>query len=338
MKKYLLPKGAKAFKANLHCHTTVSDGKLSPLEVKELYKSQGYSVVAYTDHDTLIAHPELRDEDFLPLNGYEIQITENDEGKPGYARRTCHLCMIGIEPDNLVQKGYHRERYTKDCNRPFVRFNEDEPDFERIYTPECINGFIKKAREAGFFVTYNHPTWSLESYPEYSRYEGMNAMEIVNYSSRTLGYEEYNPRVYDELLRMGKRIFAVAADDNHNNYPFGNPRCDSCGGFTFIMANSLDYREVTEALVKGNFYASTGPEIHSLVYEDGKVAVKTSEAANIAITYVRGACITYAGDEPLTYASFRLLPDGDYFRITVTDKYGRRANTRAYFFDELVEE
>ena len=39
---------------------------------------------------------------------------------------------------------------------------------------------IKKARKAGFFVTYNHPEWSLEHYPEYSKYKGMNAMEIRN--------------------------------------------------------------------------------------------------------------------------------------------------------------
>ena len=31
----LLPKSG-LYKANLHCHTTVSDGRLSPLEIKEL--------------------------------------------------------------------------------------------------------------------------------------------------------------------------------------------------------------------------------------------------------------------------------------------------------------
>ena len=49
----LIDKNLKQYKANLHCHTNISDGRLTPLEVKELYKSHGYSVIAYTDHDII---------------------------------------------------------------------------------------------------------------------------------------------------------------------------------------------------------------------------------------------------------------------------------------------
>ena len=34
MKKYLLPKDGTFYKANLHCHTTLSDGHLTPEEIK----------------------------------------------------------------------------------------------------------------------------------------------------------------------------------------------------------------------------------------------------------------------------------------------------------------
>lgn len=54
MKKYLLPEGGSFYKANLHCHSTLSDGALSPAELKEAYKAKGYSVIAYTDHNILI--------------------------------------------------------------------------------------------------------------------------------------------------------------------------------------------------------------------------------------------------------------------------------------------
>ena len=64
MKKYLLPKDGNFYKANLHCHTTLSDGRLTPEEVKEFYKNRGYSIVAYTDHDILIPHDDLNDENF----------------------------------------------------------------------------------------------------------------------------------------------------------------------------------------------------------------------------------------------------------------------------------
>ena len=52
MKKFEL--SGKSYKANLHCHTTVSDGHYSPEEVKEYYKAHGYSVIAFTDHEILL--------------------------------------------------------------------------------------------------------------------------------------------------------------------------------------------------------------------------------------------------------------------------------------------
>ncbi len=49
MKKYLLPESGKFYKANLHLHTTISDGRMTPEEVKQAYMEQGYSLLAYTD-------------------------------------------------------------------------------------------------------------------------------------------------------------------------------------------------------------------------------------------------------------------------------------------------
>ena len=74
MKKYLLPENGSFYKANLHCHTTISDGRMTPEEVKNAYKEQGYSIVAYTDHDVFIPHPELCEDGFLALNGFEVEI------------------------------------------------------------------------------------------------------------------------------------------------------------------------------------------------------------------------------------------------------------------------
>lgn len=49
MKKYLLPENMNFYKANLHCHTTFSDAKKTPEQVKDIYKELGYSVLAVTD-------------------------------------------------------------------------------------------------------------------------------------------------------------------------------------------------------------------------------------------------------------------------------------------------
>ena len=39
MKKYLLPENSNFYKANLHCHTTISDGRLTPEEIEPLNDS-----------------------------------------------------------------------------------------------------------------------------------------------------------------------------------------------------------------------------------------------------------------------------------------------------------
>ena len=76
MKKILLGNSKKYYKANLHCHSTISDGAKTPEELKEMYMNQGYSIIAYTDHDIMLPHFELADENFLPLTGFEIEINE----------------------------------------------------------------------------------------------------------------------------------------------------------------------------------------------------------------------------------------------------------------------
>lgn len=348
MKRYLLSEKGNFYKANLHCHTNLSDAIWSPEKVKEEYKKRGYSIVAYTDHDVLIPHNDLADDDFLPLNGYEIEVTEGYErfdvrfDNEFKKRKTCHMCLIALRPDNLKQVCWHRTEYLFGHSveyRDKVVFDETKPDFVREYNPRCITEIMKEARENDFFVTYNHPVWSMENYDDYINYNNMHAMEIFNTCSVASGYDDYVPYIYDEMLRAGKRIFCIAADDNHNGKPADSRKCDSFGGFTMIKAESLDYKKVADALLKGNFYASTGPEIKELWFEDGKIHIKCSPADKISISAGRRRAVSeYAENgEELTYASFEVYPEDIFVRLTVTDKYGKNANTNGYFTDELFK-
>ena len=106
MKQYLIPENGNFYKANLHCHTVISDGKATPEQVKEIYKRNGYSVVAFTDHNVQVPHPELRDDGFLPLVGTEYNL--NAPGYPGKIRdvSTCHLCFIAARDDIPYQVCY----------------------------------------------------------------------------------------------------------------------------------------------------------------------------------------------------------------------------------------
>ena len=347
MKKYLLPKEGNWYKANLHCHSTFSDGKKTPQEIKDIYTSKGYSIVAYTDHDVLIPHDELTDENFLALHGVELEVTENIPGVCFEEVKTCHVCYISIKPENIIQPCWHREaeRYLGGNafkNKHLVKFDENEPDFVREYTPECISKMMQIGREKGFFVTYNHPTWSKEFYPDYIGYKGMHAMEMFNGGCLAYAYEEYNPRVYDDFLQSGNMIYCIGADDNHNKEPDEARRSDSGWAYTVIKADKLEYNTITDALVKGNFYASEGPEIYDLYVEDNIVYVTTSPADCILATYgTRRAMFALAtrqdADSTVTKLSFKINPTDKYFRVTVTDKKGRRACTNAYPVAQFFE-
>ena len=119
--------------------------------------------------------------------------------------------------------------------------------------------------------------------------------------------------------------------------PLDSPYCDAGKSFTVIKAKSLDYREVTGALLRGDFYASEGPKIHELYCEDGKVHIKTSPVDRIFISSdIRDSGVVFGGDGTLTEASFDIPTKAKYFRLTAVDKSGKRACTNAYFSDDLT--
>ena len=104
MKKYLLPENGNFYKSNLHCHSTISDGAFTPQELKEIYKSKGYQILSITDHNIIVDHSYLNEEDFLLLTGAEYNVNE-----PGWAERrfwvkTYHLNFIAKRPDNKAME------------------------------------------------------------------------------------------------------------------------------------------------------------------------------------------------------------------------------------------
>jgi len=316
MKKYLLPESGNFYKANLHSHSTITDGRWTPEEVKQRYMEQGYSVVAYTDHHFLVTHNELTDENFIALNGLEIGAI-NGTDKTFY--KNCDFGLIALDPNNTGRPHWN---------------NPDNPTLMK-FDPDFVNAVLTDSRQMGYFVTLNHPTWSLLEYTDYINYNGMHAMEIYNHSSRESGYDEHNAKIYNDMLRNGKRLYCIATDDNHCK----PERPDYFGGFTMIKAEKLEYRHITDALLNGDFYASEGPLINNLWYEDGKVHISTSPVKEITITKPNRNINPAKGKgSMITEASFSVEETDGYFFITAIAEDGAKAYTNAYFLDELLTE
>ena len=89
---------ASALNADLHSHSTVSDGTLSPRELVLRAAQQGVELFALTDHDELgglaeaAACAEQVGLAFVP--GVEISVT--------WAGRTVHVVGLGIDPDDAA--------------------------------------------------------------------------------------------------------------------------------------------------------------------------------------------------------------------------------------------
>ena len=87
--------------ANLHLHSTHSDGVYSPTELVTIAKSEGYRALAITDHDTASAYPELRaaceKEGMECLFGVEFSIFEPI---------ACHVVGFSFDPEFPEMKAY----------------------------------------------------------------------------------------------------------------------------------------------------------------------------------------------------------------------------------------
>ena len=340
MKTYLFGEKAHCYKANMHTHTTVSDGAFSPEETKRRYMEQGYSVVAFTDHEVLFDHSDLSDENFLAITSYEAEIMS---GASENSDKLCHLNLYAKDPHNTTLVGFDSNRralhkYQEDIRQGRIKYTGK--DAKIAYSPAGINEFIKTAKENGFLVCYNHPAWSNETIFDFCQYDGFFAMEIYNhasYVSETCTAEEWNIKEYDMLLNMGKRIYPICADDSHN--PDVNDKfCDGFGGFLIINAENLTYRAVLDAIEHGDFYASTGAMMDTVFVEDGKLCVTCPDAAGIKFftNGRRGRYVKGESGQPVTYGEYQVHPDDGFVRVEVFSKDGKIACSRAYFMEELL--
>lgn len=334
MKIELIPEGGHWYKANLHCHTALSDGKQSPEEVKNAYKEHGYHAVCFTDHEVLIPHEELCDKDFIALHGYEIAIKKDVTQHSGAFMPVYHFNLIAKSQQNTVMTRFFQANPSMPGNstktaEQYARFDStiDMPHYEDV---AWLNQYLKDLSDAGFLVVYNHPQWSLQHYANIIPLEHLHGIEVIN--GACFHYHDNTAIHFEQMLRAGKSLIPVAGDDNHNVGDFFN-------AWTMLKADALTYDALITALARGHCYASEGPEIQSLVLEDGKIIVKTSPAVSITLlSEGRHMQARRSRAETYTEAVFDFLPEtfGSYFRLEVRDPQGYYAYSNAYYVKNLI--
>lgn len=295
----------KWYKANFHAHSARSDGRLTPEEMVRLYKEQGYSILALSEHETYTDTREFDTEDMIVYPAIErsINLPEHE---------TFHIHGIADYGRDVKNRCLHDEVIPV-------------PDFCGM---EDVQKIIDELKERGNFVMLNHPYWSFNTFEHLGGLTGYDFVEIFNFGAEIHGNLGDSEAYCDELWK--KNFFlAVAADDNHNSnrYKKGIDMWDSFGGFTMLQLDEFSRRGISDALKKGAFYASAGPEIYQFSLCGNTAAVKCSEVKTIAFKAWprRGYCIHKEEGGSLTEASYTLRGEEKWIRVKCIDEQGRAA-------------
>ncbi len=101
------------FRADLHCHTTCSDGTSSPKQVIDLAKSIGLSGLSITDHDTLESYAEA----FSYASEQGIRLLPGVELSTVHKGASIHVLAYAFSyPSQILQgfcKIHHEKRITR---------------------------------------------------------------------------------------------------------------------------------------------------------------------------------------------------------------------------------
>lgn len=199
-------------KADLHIHTTFSDGKYSPAEIVEMAKKKSLSMIALADHDSIEglseAHEAAQKAEIIVING--VEITSDFNG------REAHILAYAFNADSNVLTQFLSEQAELRIQRIHSMLEKLAEmgvhlTFETIknYSGEGSIGrphLAKALVEAGFaksmgeaFAKYigNHsPAYFKSSHPDYKRViqiiHAANGMAILAHPGLSYTEKELN--------------------------------------------------------------------------------------------------------------------------------------------------
>ena len=251
------PAPARWFKGNTHTHTVNSDGDSTPDEVVRWYREHGYNFLVLSDHNYLTPTTGLNavhgaPDKFIVIPGEEITMM--------VATKPVHVNGVAIasyvappsSPDDVVG---------------------------------AIQWSVDGVRRMGGVPHVNHPNfgWAV-SVEQLARVERLSLFEIYN------GHPQVNnigggdlpglEDMWDRLLTGGRLLYGVAVDDAHHFKRPGDPSASGPGrGWVYVRAEALEPRMISEALDRGDFYASTGVELTDYTADATHIALKVRPTA-----------------------------------------------------------
>ena len=178
----LLGEEFHTYKANLHMHSTTSDGEYPLPKAVDYYREEKYDILAATDHYVTNRVSEIDSGKLLLISGMEF----HPVGPRGII---LHLLALNVPED-----------FPDPSQLPYQR------------AIECV-------RAAGGECILAHPYWSGLNCTDILQIKNIIAIEVYNASCRYIG-KAYNMQVWDNILQMGYPLPAIAVDDMHHAQDF----------------------------------------------------------------------------------------------------------------------
>ena len=301
----LLKKNGKFYKANLHCHTTLTDGKMTPEEVKDYYLKNGYNIVAFTDHSKYAYHKNLLSEDFLPIAGFEAAWTCLDPDTKNLKFKLCHINFLASDPENAV---VIPESHAYDTL--------NHPGWS-LQTSEEINALTG----LDGFEVYNHGSQVNDNNGES---QGYWARYLNNGSHAYAVAADDNHSGYDAEGRVG-------------------PADNTLGGYVFISMPELTYDNFIDAFRNGRFYASTGVEIKELYIDEetDELVLSCSPVRQVIVKGVHTVPAVrlngYGDDYTCARIPLKQIREKEpFFHLELRTTDGKTAYSQPYYFNEEV--
>ena len=152
---------------DLHCHSTASDGALSPTELVQRAHQHGVTSLALTDHDTTAGLPEAQ----LSASATGIKLIAGIELSTNWQDKCFHIVGLGIDPayEPLAEATYLLQSIRLERAEKIALKLEKKRISGALEAVKNVagEGMITRTHFADFLMSQNHVSTQQEAFDRY---------------------------------------------------------------------------------------------------------------------------------------------------------------------------
>jgi len=180
---------------------------------------------------------------------------------------------------------------------------------------------IDAVKRSGGLAILAHPAWSLNSPAQILPLKDVDATEIYNSVSGVHMSRRADSSLIVDMLGAQGRFYPLLASDDTHYYD-----SDACAAWVMVAAEACTQEKLLEALYRGDFYATQGPEVH-LHREGEEFVVNCSPCREIVFLSDRPFSRRVFEGQNLKTARYTPIENETFIRVQVTDENGKTAWT-----------